>query len=168
MPDDMTRRRRGARTNDLVLRDVRKGDLPIFFEHQMDPAANQMAAFPARERNAFTAHWKRILGDGTIAKQTILFGGQVAGYLVSFERFGLREVGYWIGKSFWGRGVASGALLQFLSEVPARPLYARVATHNLASLRVLEKCGFTLCDADPGVSHPPVDEVEEVLLRLDT
>jgi RimJ/RimL family protein N-acetyltransferase len=163
----MAGRRRDPKTSDLLLRYVRKGDLPIFFEHQSDPAANQMAAFPARERQAFTTHWNRILGDGTIDKRTILFGGQVAGYLVSFERFGLREVGYWIGKSFWGRGVASGALLRFLGEVPARPLYARVARHNVASLRVLEKCGFTACEEDPGDAHAPVDEVEEVLLRLD-
>jgi len=93
----------------------------------------------------------------------------VAGYVVSFERADLREVGYWIGKEFWGRGIATLALGSFLECDPARPLHARVAKSNRGSVRVLEKCGFTIC-ADETV--PPLvergkDGVEESLLRLD-
>ena len=37
---------------------------------------------------------------------------------------------------------------QFLGQVKQRPLYARVAKHNTASIRVLQKCGFTISGED--------------------
>ena len=126
----------------VLLRDVAEDDLPIFFEQQLDPAATQMAAFPSRERPAFMAHWAKILADTTVSTQTILFDKQVAGSIVSFEIAGEREVGYWIGRHYWGKGIATTALAAFLNHVQARPLFAHVAKHNRGSLRVLEKCGF--------------------------
>jgi RimJ/RimL family protein N-acetyltransferase len=150
-------------TSDLVLRDVTDDDLPIFFAHQLDPEATQMAAFPARDWDAFMAHWNRIRRDATAMNRTILVGGQVAGNIASFEQDGRREVGYWIGRTFWGKGVATSALAAFLGLEPARPLYAHVARHNIASRRVLEKCGFTVA----GESSVGDDGVEELLLKLD-
>jgi len=47
-----------------LFRDVIETDLPVFFEHQRDPEATAMADFPARDREAFDAHWERVLGDG--------------------------------------------------------------------------------------------------------
>ena len=126
-----------------VLRDVVEADIPVLFEHQRDPEAVRMAAFPARDREAFTAHWQRILANDELIKKTILFDGQVAGNIGIFGRDGKRLVGYWIGREFWGRGLATSALAELLTEETARPLYAYVATSNLGSIRVLEKCGFT-------------------------
>ena len=153
-------------TDDVSLRDVTNNDLPIFFEHQLDPEANRMAAFPARDRSAFMVHWTRILGDDTITKKTVLFAGQVAGNVVSFEQSGQREVGYWIGRRFWGKGVATAALSAFLTLVKTRPLHARVAKHNVASIRVLEKCGFEISGEDSGPSDVPGVEVEGFILVL--
>lgn len=149
---------------DIRLRDVEPRDLPVFFEHQMDPVAHRMAAFEPRERPEFEAHWTRILVDETVVARTIVAAGRMVGYIVCFERQGVHEVGYWIGREHWGRGIASGALARFLTEVQARPLYARVAKHNVASARVLEKCGFTIV---PAGSLPAIDDVEEIVLRLD-
>jgi hypothetical protein len=59
-------RERDALRGEVLLRDVAEGDLPLFFEHQIDPDANRMAAFTARNRDAFMAHWNKILGDETI------------------------------------------------------------------------------------------------------
>lgn len=131
-------------TPDLLLRDVEHGDLAIFFEHQRDPDAVAMADFPARDWNTFITHWTKILNDPTIIKKTILLNGQVVGSLVSFEQRGKREVGYWLGRQFWGQGLATRALTLFLEHVPTRPLYAYVAQHNIGSRRVLEKCGFVI------------------------
>lgn len=153
-------------TSDVVLRDVTDGDLPIFFEHQLDPDANRMAALTARDSQAFMAHWTRLLGDETIVKQTILVDGRVAGNVVSFDRLGEREVGYWIGRDYWGKGVATRALSAFLDHVRTRPLYARVAKHNVASVRVLEKCGFTIVGEDKGDSGGRGPAVEELILKL--
>jgi len=153
--------------NDVRLRDVIEADLPILFEQQLDPEANRMAAFPARDRETFTAHWTKILGDATVTRKTILFNGQVAGNIVSFEQSGKPLVGYWIGKNYWGRGIATRALSEFLGLVPARPLYAHVAKHNVGSIRVLEKCGFKPSDQNAKPSHAgDGDEVEEVVMEL--
>ncbi len=150
----------------ILLRNVIASDLPIFFEQQLDPVANQMAAFPARDREAFTAHWAKIMADDNNILKTILYGDQVAGNIVSWEHSGEREVGYWLGRSFWGKGIATRALEMFLELVTARPLYAYVAKHNLASIRVLEKCGFTVAGEDKGLSSTGSEEVEEVILKL--
>ena len=87
-------------TSNILLRNVTESDLPIFFEQQLDPDATEMAAFPSRDREAFMAHWARIMTDNTVVLKTILFGGQVAGNILSFEQSGKREVGYWIGKEY--------------------------------------------------------------------
>ena len=97
-------------------------DLPTLFEQQLDPEATRMAAFPSRDWEAFLAHWTRILADPALAKKTVLFDGRVAGNIVSWEQSGRPLVGYWIGREFWGRGVATRALAAVLEHVPARPL----------------------------------------------
>jgi RimJ/RimL family protein N-acetyltransferase len=158
------------RDNDVLLREVTEADLPVFFEQQLDPQATLMAAFPARERAAFMAHWTRIMADPTNILKTILFKGQVAGNIVSWDQDGKREVGYWLGRDFWGRGIATQALAALLDCVTTRPLYAHVAKHNLASQRVLEKCGFKLDGADRTMSGMPGqfgEPVEEFIVRLD-
>jgi RimJ/RimL family protein N-acetyltransferase len=131
-----------------VLRDVIDSDLPVFFEHQRDPEATQMADFPARDREAFDAHWERVLADPTGTKKTIVFEGRVAGNAVSWDQDGRRLVGYWLGKEFWGKGLATKALAELVDELDRRPLYAYVAKTNVGSIRVLEKCGFVRSDED--------------------
>lgn len=159
-------------TTDIILRDVLASDLPIFFEQQLDADANHMAAFTAKNpanRDAFMLHWQRILGDETITIKTILFAGQVAGHILSYEyeEFAQPEVGYWIGKSYWGKGVATAAVTAFLQHITARPIYARVAKDNLASIRVLEKCGFTLFGEGEGFSNARNQQVKELILILE-
>ena len=127
---------------DVQLRDVIDSDLPIFYEHQNDPVANQMAAFPARDREAFMAHWARIRTDESNIMRTILYNGLVAGNIVSFLMDDNREVGYWIGREYWGKGIATRALELFLKEVKIRPLYGVTVKNNTGSQHVLEKCGF--------------------------
>ena len=131
-----------------LLRDVIESDLPVFFEHQSDPEATAMADFPARDREAFDAHWERILANPALTKKTIVFEGQVAGNAVSWEQDGRRLVGYWVGKEFWGKGLATQALAELIDELGTRPLHAYVAKTNVGSIRVLEKCGFVPSDED--------------------
>ena len=156
---------------EVSLRDVANTDLPIFFEFQRDPAANHMAAFTARDptdKDAFAAHWDRILNDETVLMKTIVFDGHVAGSVAKFvdKEFGKPEVTYWIGKEYWGMGLATKALGQFLREVTVRPIYGRAAMDNVASIRVLEKCGFTILDRSRGFANARGAVIEEVLLEL--
>ena len=129
---------------DLLLRDVEEADLPALYEHQLDEDATAMAAMPARDWEAFVEHWQRVLADPTLFKKTIVAGGAVAGNVVSWEADGRQLVGYWVGKPFWGKGIATAALMAFVNEVATRPLHAFVAEQNPGSIRVLEKCGFHL------------------------
>jgi RimJ/RimL family protein N-acetyltransferase len=142
-----------------VLRDVRAGDLDAFFEHQREPEANEMAIFPARDRAAFDSHWQRLLADDSLIKKTIVHEGEVAGNIGSWEQDGRRLVGYWVGRDFWGKGVATRALAEFVEQIPQRPLHAWVATSNVGSIRVLEKCGFVQVDSR-------TTDVEELLYEL--
>jgi RimJ/RimL family protein N-acetyltransferase len=130
----------------IQLRDVEPSDLPILFEHQRDPVAVALVVFRSRDRAEFDEHWAKILANDSFLKKTIVAAGQIAGHIGSFTRDGKREVGYWIDRALWGRGIISEALPAFLRLEPTRPLYAGVAPHNIASMRVLQKCGFTLCD----------------------
>jgi RimJ/RimL family protein N-acetyltransferase len=133
----------------IRLRDVEANDLPLFFEHQRDPIAVAMVAFRSRDRAAFDQHWAKLLADDSLLKKTVIVDGEVAGNIGSWTAEGKREVGYWIDRAFWGRGVATGALSAFLCLEQTRPLYAGVAKHNVASIRVLQKCGFKLSHEEP-------------------
>ncbi len=158
-------------TASIVLREVLMSDLPIFFDQQLDPEANWMAAFTRKDpadRDAFMAHWTKILKDEASTIQTILFNGGVAGSVLSYiDEDEHLEVSYWIGKPYWGKGVATRALSAFLKHIEVRPLYARAAKDNLASLRVLEKCGFARIGEGKGFANARSEEIEEFILRLD-
>jgi RimJ/RimL family protein N-acetyltransferase len=138
----------------VTLRDVIDSDLPVFFEMQRDPESVRMAAFPARDHEAFTAHWARLRGDATLIVKTILSGDRVAGYIGTWPNDSRNLVGYWIDRPLWGQGIATAALRQFLPMIPARPLTAFVATHNAASLRVLQKAGFSIVNRPTGGGSP--------------
>lgn len=150
------------------LRAVVPTDLPIFFEQQLDSSANWMAAFVAEhpeDRAAFDAHWARILNDDSIITRSIIVADAVAGYISSFEHDGEREICYWLGASYWGRGIASAALAAFLLQQTARLIYARAVKDNLGSIKVLERCGFELIDEGRGYAHRRGAEVEEYIFR---
>ena len=144
-----------------VLREVLEADLPVFYEYECDPEASAMAVFPSREREAFMAHWARTLADDSALTWTIVCDGVVAGNIGCWEADGRRLVGYWIGRAFWGRGLATEALAELMDIVDARPLYAEVVNTNAASIRVLEKCGFTQVG-----SHVGADGSVELVLEL--
>lgn len=141
----------------VSLRPVTEADLPIFYEQQREPEANRVADFAARERDVFMAHWAKIMVDPNVMLRTIVSSGQVAGNVVSFVpknghgREGEREVGYWLGTAFWGRGIATAALAAFLNIEKTRPLFGYVASNSLGSVRVLEKCGFIRQPFEGGV-----------------
>jgi len=147
----------------VQLRDVEADDLPLFFEYQRDPVAVEMVMFRSRDRAAFDQHWAKLLADDSLLKKAVIVDGQLAGNICSWTADGKREVGYWIDRAFWGRGVATAALSAFLSLEQTRPLHAGVAKHNVGSLRVLQKCGFKVTS----VEEPSADaDVSHVLLTL--
>lgn len=148
------------------LRAVEDSDLDVLFDHQADPEAAEMAAFPSRDREQFDAHWAKIRLDDTVVSRTILVDGLVAGGINSWQDDDQRLVGYWIGRKYWGRGVATRALTLFLSDLPGRPVYAHVAAHNAGSIRVLQKCGFQRDRVQEAQAPEPEDGIEEFIFVL--
>jgi RimJ/RimL family protein N-acetyltransferase len=149
----------------VVLREVVDSDLPIFFEHQRDPEAARMAAFPSRDRDAFMTHWAKLRHEPSNIIRTIVSDGQVAGNVGSWIAGDRQLISYWIGREFWGRGVATAALTAFVAEVKERPLHAFVVKHNVGSIRVLEKCEFVPSpEDDPSIAAE--DGIREVLYML--
>jgi RimJ/RimL family protein N-acetyltransferase len=148
---------------DLVLRPLEDADLPVLFEHQADAGAAAMAAVPSREWDAFVAHQHKTNADPSTIRRTIVVDGEVVGGVVSWPAAeGERDVGYWIGREHWGRGIATEALRAFLEIDGTRPLSAHVAVHNAGSRRVLEKCGFAFMREETAD-----DGFVEQLFRLD-
>jgi RimJ/RimL family protein N-acetyltransferase len=144
-----------------VLREVVEGDLPVFYEYECDPEAAAMAGFPSRDRDAFMAHWAKTLANESALTMTIVCDGEVAGSIGCWEADDHRFVGYWIGREFWGRGLATRAVAELADMVEARPLHAHVVSSNVASIRVLEKNGFVEVGR-----HTSDDGIEELVLEL--
>jgi RimJ/RimL family protein N-acetyltransferase len=155
-----------SETPPISLRPVLEADLETLYLQQDDPEANRMAAFPARDRASFMTHWHRIMSDPDTILRTILYEGRVAGSLVVFGPANRRLVGYWIGRAYWNRGIASAALTMLLKEVEERPLHAHVAQHNVGSIRVLEKAGFEVIAASEVTLDATRETIGELVMRL--
>jgi len=153
-----------------VLRDVRDEDLPLLFKQWADPVAAHMAAFTGpdhMDRDAFERRWSRIRADETLMARAIVVDDELTGTIGSWGDPGEREVTYWIGRSHWGKGIATAALNAFLAVDTSRPFHARVAYDNVASRRVLEKSGFRVVGTDRGFANARSAEIEELVLRLE-
>lgn len=131
----------------ITLRPVIEADLSILFQQQLDPEAVALSAYPSKDRGEFMRHWEGILRDKNVTARTIVYKEKVAGHIICWKESKYEQrIGYWIGREFWKRGIASAAVAEFLVIVRNRPLYAEVANRNLGSKRVLEKNEFELLD----------------------
>ncbi|WP_345059211.1 GNAT family N-acetyltransferase [Hymenobacter glaciei] len=154
----------------VKLRKTEKADLEFFFRFQLDEEANYLAAFTPKDQPdeaAYVEKFTRFLNDPTIHMQTILADGTIAGSMAKFEMNGDAEITYWIDRNFWGKGIATTALSQFLEIEGARPLFGKVAFDNSGSQKVLEKCGFVKIGTDKGFANARQTEVEEFIYKLE-
>jgi RimJ/RimL family protein N-acetyltransferase len=137
----------------ITLRPVTEADLPILFQQQLDPEAVAMSAYPSKDRGEFMRHWEGILKNKNATARTILYKEKVAGHILCWKEGKYEQrIGYWIGREFWRRGIASATVTELLTQIKIRPLFAEVANHNIASKRVLEKNGFALHDEGTKIS----------------
>ena len=155
-----------VRATEVTLRTVHASDLDAFYLDEIDPEANRMAVARPRDRAAFQAHWTRTLVDPTVNERAILADGVLVGRITCFQQEGRATIGYWITRAHWGRGIASQALARFLEVIPTRPLHARVAVSNVASIRVLERSGFVLTGVEMSVETERFPACDEALMVL--
>jgi RimJ/RimL family protein N-acetyltransferase len=129
-----------------------------------------MAAFTAEDqtdRRAFHNRMARLRADTSVWNRAIDVDGAIAGTIASFRIDDQLEVTYWLDRMQWGKGIASAALQILLAETAERPVYARAASDNVGSLRVLEKAGFRRVGVNRAFARGRGEEIEETILRLD-
>lgn len=154
----------------IALRLVEDADLDALFGQMRDPEAVAMAAFTAEDpddRHAFDAHMAWVRSSPDVTLRAITCDGQLVGSVASFVSGDQTEVTYWIDRPAWGGGIATQALELLLKLVPARPLHARAASDNIASLKVLQKAGFDIIETENSYAPARKREIEETILRLD-
>lgn len=153
----------------VKLRQTPKSDLECLFQFQLDKDANYLAAFTPKDptdKEAYLEKFTKILNDPTINMQTIFIDETIVGSIAKFEMEGDTEITYWIDKNFWGKGIATTALKNFLTIEYTRPIFGRVAFDNLGSQKVLEKCGFIKIGKDKGFANSRQTEIEEFIYKL--
>ena len=131
----------------IELRKVQESDLKTFFNFQQNEDANFMAAFISRDPknwDEFINHWNKILSDDLNYIRTITYKNIVVGNMLSFLMFEQREIGYWIDKDYWGKGIMVEVLaaLQKHASNFQKKIIATVKEQNHNSIRVLEKIGI--------------------------
>lgn len=156
-------------SGEIKLRQTQISDLEFLFQFQLDKEAIYLAAFTPKDptdKEAYMAKYTKHLNDPVINMQTILVDGAIVGSLAKFEIEGDAEITYWIDRKFWGQGIASTALRDFLTIESTRPVFGRVAFDNLGSQKVLEKCGFVRIGEDRGFANARQAEIEEFIYKL--
>jgi RimJ/RimL family protein N-acetyltransferase len=153
----------------VVLRPLDKADMGQLFEWERDPNAVAMAAFTRADpsdRAAFDRHHQRIRDNPDCVLLAIDDSGSFVGTIGSFTMDGEREVTYWIDPSHWGRGLATRALQAFLQIEATRPLFARVAEHNIGSAKVLARVGFQQIGSEVAYANGVARDVVERIYCL--
>lgn len=150
----------------VTLRATRAGDRDELFRIQLDPEANRMAAFTAKDpsdRAAYDAHFARFSAREDYDARTVRCDGRIVGSVARWidAETGMPEITYWIDREHWGRGIATRALRLFLDTQP-RPVRARAAADNAASVAVLRKLGFVEIGRDRDYANARGEEIEEI------
>ncbi len=141
-------------------------DVPELFRQQSDPESNAMAGVKPRTWELFEAKWRAILAEPSITPRAIIAADELVGSISCFPLDGQPAVGYWIAREHWGKGYATRGLALLLEEITTRPLYARIAASNAASMKVLLRCGFVVTHHQPGPEDDRYLPCEEACLIL--
>lgn len=151
-----------ARYMQVRLRALRASDLPIFFEHQCDAEAAQIAGSKIRTRPDFDKHWRKIAAEAQFNVRTIEDNGAVAGYISAFPKNGRSDIAYWLGREHRRMGIGRAAVSEFLEWYRERPIFGSVLATNIPSIAILRGCGFVTLAEERGP-----DGLREIVLRLD-
>jgi len=153
----------------LSLRKSIPSDLEIFYQNQTDDETNHMAAFTPKDpfdKSAYLTKWNRLMKDDTINMQTIVVDDEVIGCVVKFVMEGDSDITYAISKKYWGKGITTEAVKQFISIEKTRPLFGRVAFDNYGSQNVLENTGFKKIGNNMWFANARGKEIEEYIYKL--
>ncbi len=140
-------------TSRLLLRPLTLADAPAISHYTSDPrVARMLDNIPVPNPVVAVEGWLMIQAalraqGGQNRLYAITFAGDLAGVIGARLEGGARAVGYWIGRPFWGQGIATEAARAVVEEASPAPAIAWHYADNLASARVLEKTGFVYTGA---------------------
>lgn len=153
----------------ITLTKTVKEDLYVLFEFQLNEEAIYLAAFTPKyptDKNAYIEKFTKHIADPNINMRTINFKDQIVGSIAKLVLEDEAEITYWIDRKFWGQGIDTSALNEFLKMEQIRPIHGRVAFDNFGSQKVLEKCGFVKIGKDKGFANARQVEIEEYIYKL--
>lgn len=153
----------------IYIRPTELADLDILFEFQLDKEGGYLAAFMPKDPTDISAYINKhtkLLSDPNVNNQTIILDNVVVGSVAKFVMDGDAEITYWLDKKYWGQGIATEALKNFLDIEITRPIFGRVAFDNFRSQKVLEKCGFVKIGSDKGFANARQAVIEEFIYKL--
>jgi len=153
---------------DIKLRPTEISDLDFLFQFQLDKGGYLAAFMPKdpTDKVAYIAKHTKLLSDPTVNNHTILIDNNIVGSIATFVMEGDTEITYWIDRKFWGQGIATKAIKEFLIIETTRPVLGRVAFDNFGSQKVLEKNGFVKIGSDKGFANARQTEIEEYIYKL--
>ncbi len=138
---------------DLTVRSWHKSDLDALVRYANNPkiAANLRDQFPhPYTRFAGAAYLAEVRSSEVETSFAIEYGGEAVGGIgfklgTDIARLSA-EMGYWLGEPFWAHGLATRAVLATsewaFAHYKLTRIYAMTFSHNVGSIRVLEKAGF--------------------------
>ena len=134
-----------VRTERLLLRRARSGDLEAMHRILSNPDAMRFWSTLPHDRLPQTEEWLRSMIEAPSGESDdfiVELDGAVVGKLGAWK---LPEIGYLLDPAAWGRGYAYEALTAFIEHRRVRgstELTADTDPRNSASRRLLVKCGF--------------------------
>jgi ribosomal-protein-alanine N-acetyltransferase len=137
-----------------TIRSLRSSDAEAVTKHVSAwSVARNLAAVPHPYRLSMAEEWLAVESARTPPMHfAIALDDEAAGVIGLERESGIcshcADIGYWLGESFWGRGIVSEALVALtewaFTEAGLVRLQAGVFARNPASARVLEKAGYQL------------------------
>ena len=142
-------------TERLILRRWEKNDAESLYEYAKDPDVGPIAGWPAHRsieesrdviKNVFNGKEAYAICLKTDNRAIGAIELKLIGHTDMTERDDECELGYWLGKPFWGQGIVPEAVKEMLrhafEEIGMTTVWVGYYEGNAKSKRVQEKCGF--------------------------
>lgn len=169
-------------TERLILRPWEDSDAESMFEYAKDPAVGPIAGWPPHQNVEESRYVIRDVLSGAEAYAICLKSDnkaigaielKMSGHTDMTDRDDECELGYWIGKPFWGQGLMPEAAREMLrrafEDIGMEKVWCGYYDGNEKSKRVQEKCGFrhqwTKIDVDVPLMHEKRTEHVNLLTK---
>ena len=158
-------------TKRLILRPWRESDAESLFQYASDPAVGPIAGWPPHQsvdesreviKNVFNG--KECFAICFKEEDTVIgcIELKLNGHTDMTERDDECELGYWLGKPFWGQGIMPEAATEIIrhgfEDAGMTRIWCGYYEGNVKSKRVQEKLGFCYQWTTEGVEVPLMHE----------